>query len=44
VTLLLDYVFVSRNLKVKSFAVLSDSKDARYPSDHLPVLAEIEFR
>lgn len=43
VTLLLDYIFVSKNsgLKIQKHAVLSDSKELRYPSDHLPVLIEI---
>ena len=40
---LIDYIFMSKNskFKVRKFAVLSDSKDLRYPSDHLPVYAEI---
>jgi endonuclease/exonuclease/phosphatase family metal-dependent hydrolase len=44
VTLLLDYIFISKNsgLKIQKHAVLSDSKDLRYPSDHLPVLIEID--
>ncbi|WP_316635416.1 endonuclease/exonuclease/phosphatase family protein [uncultured Flavobacterium sp.] len=44
VTLLIDYIFISKNsgLKIKKHAVLSDSKDLRYPSDHLPVLIEID--
>jgi len=43
VKLLLDYVFISKNsgLKVQKHAVLSDSKDLKYPSDHLPVYIEI---
>lgn len=45
VTARIDYVFVPKsNVTVKKYAVLSDSKDCRYPSDHLPVLAELEFR
>lgn len=43
VTLLLDYIFVSPNAKVLNHAVLSDSKDCRYPSDHLPVMTTVEF-
>ncbi|TDW49669.1 endonuclease/exonuclease/phosphatase family metal-dependent hydrolase [Flavobacterium sp. 270] len=44
VTLLIDYIFISKNsgLTVKKHAVLSDSKDLKYPSDHLPVLIEID--
>lgn len=43
VTLLLDYIFISKNsgLTVQKHAVLSDSKDLKYPSDHLPILIEI---
>ena len=42
VTLLIDYIFVSKNnIEVLKHAVLSDSKDCKYPSDHLPVYAEI---
>ncbi|AXB56417.1 endonuclease/exonuclease/phosphatase family protein [Flavobacterium fluviale] len=44
VTLLLDYIFISKNsgLNIQKHAVLSDSKDLKYPSDHLPVLIEID--
>ena len=44
VNVLIDYIFVSKNseLKIKKHAVLSDSKDLKYPSDHLPVLIEID--
>lgn len=39
VTLRIDYIFVSPELlAVQKYAVLSDSKDLHYPSDHLPVL------
>lgn len=45
VTRKIDYIFVKNpaNCKVLKYAVLSDSKDCRYPSDHLPVYAEIRF-
>ena len=40
----IDYIFTSKNnIVVKKYAVLSDSKDCKYPSDHLPVFIEIEF-
>ncbi|MBP8792287.1 MAG: endonuclease/exonuclease/phosphatase family protein [Lutibacter sp.] len=40
----IDYIFTSKNnIAVKKYAVLSDSKDCRYPSDHLPVFIEIEI-
>lgn len=46
VTLLLDYIFISQQntFKVKKFAVLSDSKDLKYPSDHLPVYTELSYK
>mgnify|MGYP000025233980 CR=1 FL=1 len=45
VTKRIDYIFVSKNskLKVKKYAVLTDSKDLKYPSDHLPVYVELVF-
>ncbi len=39
----IDYVFVSRGFEVSKYAVLTDAKDQRYPSDHLPVVATIHF-
>lgn len=45
VTLLIDFIFTGKNkMEVMQHAVLSDSKDCRYPSDHLPVYAEINFK
>ena len=41
VTRRIDYVFF-KGLKVRQYAVLSDSKDCHYPSDHLPVLVRFE--
>ena len=43
---LIDYVFVSKGsgMKVKKYAVLTDSKDQRYPSDHFPVYVEIYYK
>jgi endonuclease/exonuclease/phosphatase family metal-dependent hydrolase len=43
VTRRIDYIFVSKNgnIQVRKYAVLSDAKDLRYPSDHLPVYAEV---
>ena len=40
----IDYVFVNDRVEVLKFAVLSDSKDRRYPSDHLPVLVKIALK
>ncbi|MCX2431210.1 endonuclease/exonuclease/phosphatase family protein [Pedobacter sp. GR22-10] len=39
----IDYIFVNRGFKVQKFAVLTDSKDKRYFSDHLPVFARLWF-
>ncbi|MDP3313693.1 endonuclease/exonuclease/phosphatase family protein [Lutibacter sp.] len=46
VTILIDYIFISKNnkLKVKKYAILSDSKDLKYPSDHLPVFVKLSFK
>ncbi len=37
----IDYVFVKGRVRVLQHGVLSDMWDGRYPSDHLPVLAEV---
>jgi endonuclease/exonuclease/phosphatase family metal-dependent hydrolase len=39
----IDYIFVNDKLRVLRYGVLSDSKEQRYPSDHLPVLVEAKF-
>jgi endonuclease/exonuclease/phosphatase family metal-dependent hydrolase len=39
----IDYIFYANELKVWQYAVLSDSRDCHYPSDHLPVLARFRF-
>lgn len=46
VTECIDYIFISKNsnFNVKKYAVLSDSKNLRYPSDHLPVYIEINYK
>lgn len=44
VTTLIDYIFVSKDVAVLKYAVPSDSKDCKYPSDHLPVYAEIHLK
>lgn len=40
----IDYIFVDRHVEVLKYAVLSDSLDRRYPSDHHPVVARIVFK
>jgi len=39
----IDYVFVNKGFKVQKFAVLSDSKNKMYYSDHLPVFCRLFF-
>jgi endonuclease/exonuclease/phosphatase family metal-dependent hydrolase len=40
----IDYIFVNNKVKVIKFAILTDSKDNRYPSDHLPVFVKIVLK
>ncbi len=39
----IDYIFTTRDVKVKSVRVLDDLFDGMPPSDHFPVTAEVEF-
>ncbi|HSD06921.1 endonuclease/exonuclease/phosphatase family protein [Flavobacterium sp.] len=45
-TLLIDYIFLSINktITVNKYAVLSDAKDLKYPSDHFPVFVEVNYK
>lgn len=40
----IDYVFVNDKFIVEKYANLSDSKDKRYYSDHLPVFVKLNFK
>ena len=40
----IDYIFVNKLFEVDKYAVLTDSKGGRYPSDHLPVLIEVQSK
>ena len=41
----IDYIFADTNqVNVLKYATLSDSKDCRYPSDHLPVFVEVSVK
>lgn len=40
----IDHVFVPTDCSVATHAVLTDRDDARYPSDHLPVVADVTRR
>ncbi|WP_034040517.1 endonuclease/exonuclease/phosphatase family protein [Wocania ichthyoenteri] len=40
----IDYIFTSKKqIKVLKYEILSDSKDCKYPSDHLPVVIDLKF-
>ncbi len=41
----IDYIFIADNKKltVTKFATITDSYDMKYPSDHFPILATIQF-
>ncbi len=43
VTRRIDYIFVSEDIEVNKYAVLSDNWNMQYPSDHLPVLIEAKL-
>lgn len=40
----IDYVFVSDEWRVLRYGALTDSQDARFPSDHLPVVTRLALR
>jgi endonuclease/exonuclease/phosphatase family metal-dependent hydrolase len=40
----IDYIFVQGGVKVLKYAVLTDSKEKRWPSDHLPVFAKVQLK
>ncbi len=39
----IDYIFVNARVKVLKYAALTDSIGARFPSDHLPVVARVSL-
>lgn len=41
---LIDYIFLSKNdFEVLKYAILTDSKDLKYPSDHFPVFIKVNL-
>lgn len=42
----IDYIFVGRHpgIRVHKFATITQSYDTKYPSDHFPILADIELK
>ncbi|WP_369997856.1 endonuclease/exonuclease/phosphatase family protein [Winogradskyella sp.] len=43
VTRRIDYIFVSEDIKVNKYAILSDNWGMQYPSDHFPVFVYIKL-
>jgi len=39
----IDYIFINKGFKVQKYGVITDSKEQRYFSDHLPVFAKLFF-
>lgn len=39
----IDYIFVSKGIKVNKYGVLTDIKQGRFPSDHCPVMVNVDF-
>lgn len=39
----IDFIFVNDKVKVKEHGVISETFDGKYPSDHFPVIAEVEI-
>ena len=39
----IDYIFIKNNFKVQQHGILSDIWDGWYPSDHMPVVADLVF-
>ena len=43
VTRRIDFAFVSEDVEVNKYAVLSDNWNLHYPSDHLPILITLRL-
>ena len=39
----IDYIFVSGDVTVNKYGVLTDSQYSRFPSDHFPVMINATF-
>lgn len=39
----IDYLFTTKMIRVERFKTLDDQRNNRFPSDHLPIVAELEF-
>jgi endonuclease/exonuclease/phosphatase family metal-dependent hydrolase len=41
---IIDHIFISKHFLVSRWGILSDSYHGKFPSDHFPVLAEVEMK
>ncbi|MEX2593602.1 MAG: endonuclease/exonuclease/phosphatase family protein [Anditalea sp.] len=39
----IDHIFVTEDIKVKKYGILTDTYHSRFPSDHFPVLVKVVF-
>ncbi|NIJ53044.1 endonuclease/exonuclease/phosphatase family protein [Dyadobacter arcticus] len=40
----IDYIFVSKNIDVFKYGVLTDAREQRYPSDHQPLVVKVALQ
>lgn len=41
---IIDHIFITNAFAVKKWGILTDSYHGKFPSDHFPVIADIDFR
>jgi endonuclease/exonuclease/phosphatase family metal-dependent hydrolase len=41
---IIDHIFISGKFKAKRYGILTDTYHGRFPSDHFPILVELEFK
>ncbi|WEK36799.1 MAG: endonuclease/exonuclease/phosphatase family protein [Candidatus Pseudobacter hemicellulosilyticus] len=41
---IIDHIFVSKGIKAKRWGLLTDTYQGKYPSDHCPVMADLDLR
>jgi endonuclease/exonuclease/phosphatase family metal-dependent hydrolase len=41
----IDYIFVNdKNIQIKKYGALANVKDLKYPSDHFPIIINVELK
>ena len=40
----IDHIFVTKNIKVHRYGILTDNFNGKFPSDHFPVVIEVSFQ